>query len=147
MVADRLRCHQRDKDFWDRVVVITSKDANLAKTVNAIRVPTAPLRPVIGELAVDRRGDRPGAVLQRPAGMGFRARHVRGLGEPRVGLRALLFRLWRLSWAIGQLWVGGITLETTQAAASGYQPLIRRVEAREVVFEEVHEASWARPRW
>jgi hypothetical protein len=30
-VADRLRYHQRDKDFWDRVVVITSKDANLTK--------------------------------------------------------------------------------------------------------------------
>jgi hypothetical protein len=31
LVADRLRHHQRDKDFWDRVVVITSKDANLTK--------------------------------------------------------------------------------------------------------------------
>lgn len=31
IVADRLRYHQRDKDFWDRVVVITSKDANLTK--------------------------------------------------------------------------------------------------------------------
>lgn len=31
VVADRLRQHQRDKDFWDRVVVITSKDANLTK--------------------------------------------------------------------------------------------------------------------
>jgi len=31
VVADRLRHHHRDKDFWDRVVVITSKDANLTK--------------------------------------------------------------------------------------------------------------------
>ncbi|MGH3595927.1 MAG: GIY-YIG nuclease family protein [Mycobacterium sp.] len=31
IVADRLRHHQRDKDFWDRVLVITSKDANLTK--------------------------------------------------------------------------------------------------------------------
>lgn len=31
VVAERLRSHQRDKDFWDRVVVITSKDANLTK--------------------------------------------------------------------------------------------------------------------
>jgi hypothetical protein len=31
VIADRLHCHQRDKDFWDRVVVITSKDANLTK--------------------------------------------------------------------------------------------------------------------
>ncbi|MGY4710671.1 GIY-YIG nuclease family protein [Mycolicibacterium sp. CBM1] len=31
VVAERLRYHQRDKDFWDRVVVITSKDANLTK--------------------------------------------------------------------------------------------------------------------
>lgn len=31
IVADRLRYHQRDKEFWDRVVVITSKDANLTK--------------------------------------------------------------------------------------------------------------------
>lgn len=31
IVADRLRHHHRDKDFWDRVVVITSKDANLTK--------------------------------------------------------------------------------------------------------------------
>ncbi|WP_249278754.1 GIY-YIG nuclease family protein, partial [Mycobacterium avium] len=31
IVADRLRYHQRDKDFWDRVVIITSKDANLTK--------------------------------------------------------------------------------------------------------------------
>lgn len=31
VVADRLRYHQRDKDFWDRLVVITSKDANLTK--------------------------------------------------------------------------------------------------------------------
>lgn len=31
VVADRLRYHQRDKEFWDRVVVITSKDANLTK--------------------------------------------------------------------------------------------------------------------
>jgi len=31
VIADRLRYHQRDKDFWDRVVVITSKDANLTK--------------------------------------------------------------------------------------------------------------------
>lgn len=31
VVAERLRYHQRDRDFWDRVVVITSKDANLTK--------------------------------------------------------------------------------------------------------------------
>jgi hypothetical protein len=31
IVADRLRYHERDKDFWDRVVIITSKDANLTK--------------------------------------------------------------------------------------------------------------------
>jgi hypothetical protein len=31
VVADRLRDHQRKKDFWDRVIVITSKDANLTK--------------------------------------------------------------------------------------------------------------------
>ena len=31
VVAGRLRHHQRDKDFWDRVVVITSKDTNLTK--------------------------------------------------------------------------------------------------------------------
>ncbi len=31
IVADRLRDHQRKKEFWDRVVVITSKDANLTK--------------------------------------------------------------------------------------------------------------------
>jgi len=28
VVAERLRYRQRDKEFWDRVVVITSKDAN-----------------------------------------------------------------------------------------------------------------------
>jgi len=32
VVADRLRYHQRDRDFWDRVVVITSKDTNLTKS-------------------------------------------------------------------------------------------------------------------
>jgi len=32
VVADRLRYHQRDKDFWDSVVVITSKDTNLTKS-------------------------------------------------------------------------------------------------------------------
>lgn len=32
VVADRLRHHQRDKEFWDRVVVITSKDTNLTKS-------------------------------------------------------------------------------------------------------------------
>jgi hypothetical protein len=32
VVADRLRHHHREKDFWDRVVVITSKDANLTKS-------------------------------------------------------------------------------------------------------------------
>ena len=31
VVAERLRYQQRDKEFWDRVVVITSKDANLTK--------------------------------------------------------------------------------------------------------------------
>lgn len=31
IVSDRLRHHHRDKDFWNRVVVITSKDANLTK--------------------------------------------------------------------------------------------------------------------
>ena len=33
VIADRLRGHHRDKEkeFWDRVVVITSKDANLTK--------------------------------------------------------------------------------------------------------------------
>lgn len=31
IVADRLRYHQREKEFWDRLVVITSKDANLTK--------------------------------------------------------------------------------------------------------------------
>jgi hypothetical protein len=31
VVAERLRYHQREKDFWDRVVIITSKDANLTK--------------------------------------------------------------------------------------------------------------------
>lgn len=30
-VADRLRSHQRGKEFWDRVVVVTSKDENLTK--------------------------------------------------------------------------------------------------------------------
>lgn len=32
IVSDRLRQHLRDKEFWDRVVVITSKDANLTKS-------------------------------------------------------------------------------------------------------------------
>jgi hypothetical protein len=32
VVADRLRHHQRNKDYWDRVIVITSKDANLTKS-------------------------------------------------------------------------------------------------------------------
>jgi hypothetical protein len=32
IVADRLRHHQRNKDFWDRVIVITSKDTNLTKS-------------------------------------------------------------------------------------------------------------------
>ncbi|HEY2297287.1 MAG TPA: GIY-YIG nuclease family protein [Jatrophihabitans sp.] len=32
VVADRLRHHHRDRDFWDRVVVITSKDTNLTKS-------------------------------------------------------------------------------------------------------------------
>jgi hypothetical protein len=32
VVAERLRSHLRDKEFWDRVVVITSKDANLTKS-------------------------------------------------------------------------------------------------------------------
>ncbi|MGN6250271.1 MAG: GIY-YIG nuclease family protein [Marmoricola sp.] len=32
VVADRLRYHQREKDFWDRVVVITSKDSNITKS-------------------------------------------------------------------------------------------------------------------
>lgn len=31
VVAERLRYHQRDKEFWDRVVVITSKDSNITK--------------------------------------------------------------------------------------------------------------------
>lgn len=30
-VGNRLRSHHRDKDFWDRFVVVTSKDANLTK--------------------------------------------------------------------------------------------------------------------
>ena len=33
VVAERLRYHQREKDFWDRVVVVTSKDANLTKAL------------------------------------------------------------------------------------------------------------------
>jgi hypothetical protein len=32
VVADRLRAHHREKDFWTRVVVITSKDTNLTKS-------------------------------------------------------------------------------------------------------------------
>lgn len=32
VVADRVRHHLRDKEFWDRIVVITSKDANLTKS-------------------------------------------------------------------------------------------------------------------
>jgi len=32
VVADRLRHHERARDFWDRVVVITSKDTNLTKS-------------------------------------------------------------------------------------------------------------------
>jgi hypothetical protein len=32
IVADRLRYHHRDKNFWDRVIVITSKDTNLTKS-------------------------------------------------------------------------------------------------------------------
>lgn len=31
LIADRLRSHARQKDFWDRVVVVTSKDSNLTK--------------------------------------------------------------------------------------------------------------------
>src|SRR4051812_35859532 len=31
IVADRLRDHQRRKEFWDRAVIITSKDPNLPK--------------------------------------------------------------------------------------------------------------------
>lgn len=32
VVAECLRIHNRNKDFWDRVVVITSKDTNLTKS-------------------------------------------------------------------------------------------------------------------
>lgn len=32
VVADRLRHHNREKPFWDRVIVITSKDMNLTKS-------------------------------------------------------------------------------------------------------------------
>jgi len=32
VVADRLRKHLREKSFWDRVIVVTSKDANLTKS-------------------------------------------------------------------------------------------------------------------
>jgi hypothetical protein len=32
VVGDRLRHHTRNKDFWDRVVVVTSKDTNLTKS-------------------------------------------------------------------------------------------------------------------
>jgi hypothetical protein len=32
VVADRLRHHLREKEFWDRVIVITSKDTNLTKS-------------------------------------------------------------------------------------------------------------------
>jgi len=32
VVADRLRHHHRDKKFWDRAVVVTSKDTNLTKS-------------------------------------------------------------------------------------------------------------------
>jgi hypothetical protein len=32
VVADRLRYHERDREFWDRVIVITSKDTNLTKS-------------------------------------------------------------------------------------------------------------------
>lgn len=32
VVSDRLRIHNRDKDFWDRVIVVASKDANLTKS-------------------------------------------------------------------------------------------------------------------
>ncbi|HNP58238.1 GIY-YIG nuclease family protein [Gordonia sp. UBA7599] len=31
VVSERLRSHEREKDFWDRVVVITSKDSNITK--------------------------------------------------------------------------------------------------------------------
>lgn len=31
LIADRLRSHARQKDFWDRVVIVTSKDSNLTK--------------------------------------------------------------------------------------------------------------------
>lgn len=31
VVGERLRSHEKQKDFWDRVVVITSKDANVTK--------------------------------------------------------------------------------------------------------------------
>lgn len=31
-MADRLRSHHRERDFWTRVVVITSKDTNLTKS-------------------------------------------------------------------------------------------------------------------
>jgi len=32
VAADRLRHHHRDKEFWDRAVVVTSKDTNLTKS-------------------------------------------------------------------------------------------------------------------
>uniref|UniRef100_UPI003D8A17D7 GIY-YIG nuclease family protein n=1 Tax=Gordonia sp. B7-2 TaxID=3420932 RepID=UPI003D8A17D7 len=32
VVAERLKYHQREKEFWDRVVVVTSKDTNLTKS-------------------------------------------------------------------------------------------------------------------
>lgn len=32
VVAERLRSHNRDKAFWDRVIVVTSKDTNLTKS-------------------------------------------------------------------------------------------------------------------
>lgn len=32
VVAERLRTHHREKDWWDRVVVVTSKDTNLTKS-------------------------------------------------------------------------------------------------------------------
>lgn len=32
VVSERLKYHQRDKEFWDRVVLVTSKDTNLTKS-------------------------------------------------------------------------------------------------------------------
>lgn len=87
-VAARLRSHEKNKDFWDRVVVITSKDTNLVvggTTATVARDVVFPSSSAAGAI-VTGRSCNGRTEWRTEGGLTFGAWETRGVDDPSPGI-------------------------------------------------------------